>query len=69
MAQRVAKRIRERLAGELETPRLTVSVGVAVYPADGDTVEKLLGAADEDLYSMKGSSGHVQLLTKKAVGV
>jgi diguanylate cyclase (GGDEF)-like protein len=69
MAQRVAKRIRERLAGELETPRLTVSVGVAVYPADGDTVEKLLGAADEDLYRMKGSSGHVQLLTKKAVGV
>lgn len=69
MAERVAKRIRERLAGELETPRLTVSVGVAVYPRDGDTVEKVLGAADEDLYRMKGGSGIVQALTRKAVGV
>lgn len=69
MAERVAKRIRERLAGELETPRLTVSVGVAVYPADGDTVEKLLGAADEDLYRMKGSLVNSQALAKKAVGV
>lgn len=68
MAGRVAKRIRERLASELETPRLTVSVGVAVYPADGDTVEKLLGAADEDLYRMKGDLGNSQALARKAAG-
>jgi len=30
-----------------------VSVGVAVYPQDGDTIERLLREADSALYSMK----------------
>lgn len=49
----VSQRIRERLASEPEMPQLTVSAGVAVYPANGDTLEKLLGAADRALYRMK----------------
>jgi len=52
-ALRVAARICERLANDGQEPQITVSVGVAVYPRDGETVEKLLGAADRALYAMK----------------
>jgi diguanylate cyclase (GGDEF)-like protein len=54
-AQQAAKRVCERLANDSLRPRVTVSVGVAVYPTDGITVEKLLGAADVSLYRMKGT--------------
>lgn len=56
-AQQAAKRICDRLANDTLRPHITVSVGVAVYPTDGTTIEKLLGAADVSLYRMKGSSG------------
>jgi two-component system, cell cycle response regulator len=54
-AQQAAKRICDRLSNDGLRPKITVSVGVAVYPADGITVEKLLGAADVSLYRMKGT--------------
>lgn len=54
-AHQAAKRICERLANDGMRPRISVSVGVAVYPADGINVEKLLGAADVSLYRMKGT--------------
>ena len=34
-------------------PKLSVSVGVAIYPKDGKKVDSLLGAADAALYAMK----------------
>lgn len=52
-ARFVADRIRERLATQAEQPNITVSVGVAVYPSNGMTAERLLMAADEALYAMK----------------
>lgn len=54
-AQQAAKRICDRLANDGLRPKITVSVGVAVYPADGISVEKLLGAADASLYRMKST--------------
>ena len=53
MAYRVANRIQMELTAESEHPPLSVSVGVAVWPADGTTVEKLLWTADQGLYEMK----------------
>ena len=53
-ARQVARRISERLALDGETPKLSVSVGVAVCPRDGQTVKALLGAADRELYLVKG---------------
>jgi diguanylate cyclase (GGDEF)-like protein len=53
IALRVASRVRERLSAENEQPILSVSAGIASYPEDGDTAEKLLGAADRVLYRMK----------------
>ena len=52
-ANRVARRICESVANDDKGPNISVSVGIAVYPRDGDTIEKLLGHADSALYSMK----------------
>ena len=52
-AQSAAARIRERLAAQAERPKLSVSIGVAVYPLHGTTADRLLVAADRTLYAMK----------------
>lgn len=52
-AKRVAMRICERLACDGQSPPVTVSVGVSLYPNDGTTIEKLFSAADKGLYRMK----------------
>ncbi len=52
-AQQFSSRIRERLASDCQQPQLSVSVGIAVYPQDGETIEKLLPIADHALYEMK----------------
>jgi diguanylate cyclase (GGDEF)-like protein len=56
-ARQVGARIAARLAAETEKPRLSVSVGVAAYPGDGDSVNALLGAADQVLYEAKVRHG------------
>jgi diguanylate cyclase (GGDEF)-like protein len=53
-AKQAAVRICEQLANDGERPAISVSVGLAVYPSDGTTIEKLLGSADRALYRMKG---------------
>jgi diguanylate cyclase (GGDEF)-like protein len=55
-AEQVAGRICELLPNDGLKPRITVSVGVAVYPTDGTTIESLLEAADVGLYEMKRSN-------------
>jgi len=62
----VARRVRERLAHDGELPRLSVSVGTAVFPQDGETIEQLLNAADRGLYGMKNRSGGVATLSRIA---
>jgi diguanylate cyclase (GGDEF)-like protein/PAS domain S-box-containing protein len=52
-ASLVGHRICEFLAREAEQPLLSVSVGIATYPADADTIGTLLSAADKALYAMK----------------
>ncbi len=49
----VADRIRERLANDRGRPKLSVSVGIALYPVDGDTLDTLIGVADVALYAAK----------------
>src|SRR5271154_7039377 len=66
IANRVVSRIRERMAAEVEFPALSASAGVAAFPEDGDTPEKLLGAADRALYGMKKNRGGVQNLARIA---
>jgi diguanylate cyclase (GGDEF)-like protein len=52
-AVQVSRRISERIAADPEVPRLSVSIGVAVYPENGHTIEQLLGSADRALYQEK----------------
>ena len=53
VAKAVGHRICERLSNDREEPRLSVSVGMAVYPEDGATIDALFQAADRALYEMK----------------
>jgi diguanylate cyclase (GGDEF)-like protein/PAS domain S-box-containing protein len=52
-ADAVGRRICERLALDREEPRLSVSVGIAVYPENGTNIEDLFQSADRALYKMK----------------
>lgn len=52
-AQQIATRIRELIASDRESPSISVGIGCAVFPEDGDTIDKLLSAADRELYGMK----------------
>jgi len=66
IASRVSARIRERLANETEEPALSVSTGIAAYPEDGDTAEKLLAAADRALYRMKHRGSAINSIARIA---
>lgn len=52
-AQHVGLRVQARLEIDSERPPVTVSLGIAIYPRDGTTVEALVGWADRILYEMK----------------
>ncbi len=52
-AELVAERICESVANDGKGPKISVSVGIAVYPENGETIERLLSQADSALYSMK----------------
>jgi diguanylate cyclase (GGDEF)-like protein len=52
-ARQIVARIREFIASDGESPSISVGVGSAVFPEDGETIEKLLSAADRALYGMK----------------
>ena len=65
-AASVSQRIRERLANDGEIPHVTVSVGAAVFPQDGETIDALFNAADRVLYGMKGRSDGIHTLARIA---
>ena len=52
-ARRVVDRIRLVMANDDEPPRLSASMGIAVYRGDGERIEKLLSEADQQLYAEK----------------
>jgi len=52
-ANLVARRICESVGDDGKGPKISVSVGVAVYPENGNTIESLLSQADSALYLMK----------------
>ena len=56
-AHDVARRIREELTADTEYPSISVSVGIATWPEDGITIQKLVRTADKELYTMKNQGG------------
>ncbi len=65
-ATSVSRRICERLETDGEFPQVTVSVGAAVFPRDGNTIDALFNAADRALYGMKGHSDGIHTLARIA---
>lgn len=51
----VTRRICELLEKDAEEPALSVSVGIATYPTEGESIGTLLYAADQALYRMKST--------------
>src|SRR5712664_1540246 len=52
-ANQVAQRVCDSISNDGMGPLLSVSVGVAVYPHDGERIEALLRKADVAMYAMK----------------
>lgn len=65
-ARQIAVRIRERVSKDEETPAISVSVGIAAFPKDGETIETLLSRADQSLYDMKRRGGDAKSLLASA---
>jgi len=55
-ARQVAQRISKGSRDDSEKPPISVSVGIALFPHDGRTLDELLAAADRALYREKRSS-------------
>jgi diguanylate cyclase (GGDEF)-like protein len=66
-ANLVSQRICENVVNDDNGPKISVSVGVAVYPQDGNTIESLVSAADSALYSMKRQR-HVAVKSRHVIG-
>jgi len=68
-ANLVAGRICDNLARDGRKPKLSVSIGVAIYPKDGEKIDTLMGAADVAVYAMKarahGREENIQKTTRK----
>ena len=67
-ADLVARRICDSFANDGQTPKLSVSIGIAIYPKDGDKLDSLLGAADAALYSMKAMTPRWNAITEMKSG-
>jgi diguanylate cyclase (GGDEF)-like protein len=52
-ANQVAQRICDSIGNDGMKPLISVSIGVAVYPHDGERIEALLRKADVAMYTMK----------------
>lgn len=55
-----AARVQAALEADGTTPPIAASMGVAVFPRDGDTADQLLDRADDELYAMKGRGSRQQ---------
>jgi diguanylate cyclase (GGDEF)-like protein len=49
----IADRIKKGIAADAESPPISASVGCAIFPRDGPTIEDLIGAADRAMYQVK----------------
>jgi len=53
MAERVVERIEVSLGQDVCEPKVSVSIGIGIFPDDGKTPHELLEAADRQLYQQK----------------
>jgi len=66
----------QKLLDAIETPyelgnlslNLSASIGIAIYPDHGQTVDQLIQSADSAMYRAKASSGHKVWLAEAGQG-
>ena len=63
MAHRILARLAEPLSVDRDELYLNTSIGVALFPADGEDAETLIRHADGAMYRVKESGGHDLQLT------
>jgi diguanylate cyclase (GGDEF)-like protein len=49
----VARRVCQNLENNTKQPKISASLGIAIFPQDGRTIERLLLSGDRALYKMK----------------
>lgn len=68
-ALKVAERIKEAVnyawSYEEQIYRVTASIGISIYPKDGEDIDSLLSSADTAMYQTKNSGGHDFLFYSK----
>ncbi|HWC73163.1 MAG TPA: diguanylate cyclase, partial [Gemmatimonadales bacterium] len=65
-ASEVAQRIRKKIETEkLPEGSITVSIGVALFPGNGDAAEALIAAADAALYEAKHAGGNRVMVARR----
>src|ERR1700728_3272564 len=68
-ANLVAGRICANLAHDGRRPKLSVSIGVAIYPKDGERIDTLMGAADIAVYAMKARARDPRVEVRKTTAM
>jgi diguanylate cyclase (GGDEF)-like protein/PAS domain S-box-containing protein len=66
LARKILARLGEPLIVDRDELYLTTSIGVALYPADGDDAETLIRHADGAMYRVKESGGHDLQLSSRS---
>jgi GGDEF domain-containing protein len=67
MAQQVIRRIEARLQSDAEEPKISVSIGIGLFPEDGHNAKELLSVADRQMYQKKRE--HKGIVRSDAVAV
>ena len=60
-AEEIARKIKDNFQLRKGVANVTASIGIAIYPADGESKEELLQAADQAMYSAKQGKRDYQL--------
>jgi diguanylate cyclase (GGDEF)-like protein len=68
-AERVLQVVREPLVIDGHEVVITASIGIALYPLDGDNGRGLMAAADVAMYLAKGDGGNTAALSNKPMRV
>jgi diguanylate cyclase (GGDEF)-like protein len=70
-AERLRSEVEKSYAEDRALPpnkRLTISVGIAIYPDDASTKDELISMADTALYQAKRSGKNRTYISSKAMG-
>jgi len=66
LAENMVNRISEAFTFNRNVLSIRVSIGIAIYPADGETADILFKNADTAMYNAKGTEKRVMAFRKSA---